>query len=121
MRAKYTRLYADGNGESHFADIEADLVLIDFAPPAAPLHLSSFIPANQTAFFGAPADWISDWHPSPSRNLFVVVAGEWEITASDGEIRRFATASVLLAEDTTGKGHASRVIGETASLAVLIQ
>ena len=69
----------------------------------------------------APAGWSSDWHPSSARNLFFVLSGEWEVTASDGESRRFGVGSVLLVEDTTGKGHSSRVTSETDSLAAMVQ
>jgi hypothetical protein len=121
MRIKLVRLFSDASGESHFADFEEELNLIDFAPPAAPLYLSKILLASETAFFGAPAGWTGDWHVSPSRNLFIVLTGAWEVTASDGETRRFASGSVLLAEDTTGKGHASRVVSTEDSLAVLVR
>jgi hypothetical protein len=117
----YTRLYTDETGESHFADLAIDLTLSDYAPPAPPLELSSFTPATQIGFMSAPAGWSSSWHPSSGRNLFVVLSGEWEVTASDGESRRFPGGSVLLVEDTTGRGHSSRVIGEKDSLAIMVQ
>lgn len=117
----YTRLYSDEHGESHFADVEIDLTLTDYAPPAPPLELSTTTPANQFGFMNAPAGWASDWHPSSARNIFFVLRGEWEVTASDGETRRFSTGSVLLVEDTTGKGHTSRVVSQTDSLAVIVQ
>ena len=103
----YTRLYTDEHGQSHFADIEIDLTLTEYAPPAPPLSLSSFSPATQFGFMNAPVGWSSDWHPTSARNIFFVVTGEWEVIASDGESRRFAAGSVLLVEDTTGKGHSS--------------
>ena len=115
----YTRLYADNLGESHFADIEIDLTLTEYAPPAPPLELSSITPAKQFGFMNAPAGWASDWHPASERNIFFVLSGEWEVTASDGETRRFSAGSVLRVEDTTGKGHKSRVISE--SLAAMVQ
>ena len=117
----YPRLYADADGESHFEDIEIDLASTDYAPPAPPLDLSSFTPATQIGFMRAPAGWSSNWHPSSTRNIFFVLSGEWEVTASDGEARRFAAGSVLLVEDTRGKGHASRVVSDTDSLAVMVQ
>ena len=117
----YTRLYSDAHGESHFEDVEIDLASTDYAPPAPPLELSALAPASQIGFMCAPAGWSSDWHPSSARNLFLVLTGEWEVTASDGETRRFSAASALLVEDTTGKGHWSRVIGESDSLAVMVQ
>jgi len=121
MIARYVRLYSDAEGESHFADAVEEVTLVDYAPPAPPLYISSSFPATTTSFFAAPAGWQSDWHPSSARNLFVVVSGEWEVTASDGETRRFATGSVLLVEDTTGRGHTSRVVSDEDSLAVLVQ
>jgi hypothetical protein len=117
----YVRLYCDEQGESHFADVEIDLRLTDYAPPAPMLELSSTMPATQFGFMKAPAGWSSDWHPASARNIFFVLTGEWEVTASDGESRRFPVGSVLLVEDTTGKGHSSRVVGETDSLAAMVQ
>ncbi len=117
----YTRLYADEDGESHFEDVDIDLTLTDYAPPAPPLNLSSFAPATQFGFMNAPAGWYSDWHASSGRDLFVVLSGEWEVTASDGETRRFGIGAVLRVEDTTGKGHSSRVVGEFDSLAIMVR
>jgi hypothetical protein len=117
----YPRLYADEHGESHFEDVEIDLAAAEYAPPAPPLDLSSFTPATQFGFMRAPAGWSSAWHPSATRNIFFVLSGEWEVTASDGETRRFAAGSALLAEDTSGKGHTSRVLSNTDSLAVMVQ
>ena len=117
----YPRLYADEHGESHFEDVEIDLVSTEYVLPAFPLDLSSFTPATQFGFMRAPAGWSSEWHPSSARNIFFVLNGEWEVTASDGETRRFAAGSVLLAEDTSGQGHVSRVLGEADSLAVMVQ
>jgi hypothetical protein len=34
-----------------------------------------------------------------------------EITTSDGETRRFGPGSLCLLDDTTGKGHNTRVLG----------
>jgi hypothetical protein len=121
MKVSYTRLYSDAAGESHFEDIEAELVEANFAPPAPPVNLSSFLPATQLAFFGAPAGWQGDWHPAPARNFFIVISGEWEVEASDGAVRHFAPKDVLLAEDTVGKGHKSAVVGFNQSLAIVVQ
>ncbi len=55
--------------------------------------------------------------PPPTRLL----SGEWEVTASDGEARRFAAGSVLCVEDTTAKGHSSQVVSQTDSVAAMVQ
>src|SRR6267142_2158710 len=121
MMAIYTRLYSDASGESHFEDVEIDLASTDYTPSAPPLFLSDITTTTQFRFMQAPAGWTSDWHTSSARTMFFVLSGEWEVTASDGEARRFSAGSALLVEDTTGKGHASRVIGQTDSLAAMVQ
>ena len=39
------------------------------------------------------------------------MSGSWEIEASDGVKRVFKAGDVMLADDTTGEGHRSRVLG----------
>jgi hypothetical protein len=58
-------------------------------------------------------------HPVPRRMLFVPIRGEHEVTAGDGETRRSSAGSVILAEDTTGTGHASRITGSDGLLALV--
>lgn len=48
-------------------------------------------------------------HPAPRRQLVVVVDGEFEIATTDGETRTFTPGTVLLIEDTTGRGHVTTV------------
>ena len=112
QQARYTRLYADDHGESHFADVDVGLAPIDFAPPAPPLNVATLYPAAQCFLLAGPADWGGDVpHPTPRRQLFCLLQGETEVTASDGETRRFRPGDVLLLEDTHGKGHATRGVG----------
>jgi hypothetical protein len=116
---KYIRLFADDAGESHFEDVVIEFTNSDYTSSAPPLGLSPVSTATQFGFMSAPAGWGSDWHASSARNFFVVINGEWEVTASDGETRRFGPQSLLLVEDTTGKGHRSRVV--SASVAAIVQ
>ena len=118
---RYVRLFADDNGESHF-DGHRNRVhghRLRAISRAARFFRRRF-PASQVAFMRAPAGWTSDFHVSSARNMFVVLSGEWEVTASDGEARRFATGSALLVEDTTGKGHSSRVTSKTESVSLVV-
>jgi hypothetical protein len=83
------------------------------------MNVSAFAPAKQWAFLQLPASWSGDWHPVPQRQVFFWLAGEVEATVSDGEIRRFPAGSVILCEDTAGRGHCSRTIGSVALAAVV--
>jgi hypothetical protein len=114
------RLYADAAGHSHFEEVQVPLAAQDFAPPARPMNLSAFSPATRWAFFEIPTGWVGEWHPTPRRQVFFWLAGEVEITASDGEVRRFPAGTVLLVEDTTGKGHYSRTV-DADTLAAVVQ
>jgi hypothetical protein len=42
----------------------------------------------------------------------VTVPGEYEVTTSKGDVRRFPRGSVLLVEDTTGKGHSTKIVSD---------
>ena len=111
QHAKYIRLYADEDGESHFEELDITLSPVDFAPPAEPLNIAQFIPTERSFWLGAPAGWAGETpHPTPQRQIFCVLQGEWAVKASDGTIRHYTTGSVLLLEDTWGKGHSTRVI-----------
>jgi hypothetical protein len=113
QHAQYIRLYTDESGESHFEDLEIELSPVDFAPPAAPLNIAQFLPAAQSLWVGAPVGWAGEKpHPSPRRQIFCTVQGEYEVTASDGTVRSFPAGGVLFLEDTWGKGHSSRIISK---------
>ena len=118
---KYTRLYADADGESHFEDVEVRMEEAIFAPPAPPLKLSEFMSSSRFCFLGADPGWSGDWHPAPKRQFMLYIQGEVEVEVSDGEIRRFGPGSVILAEDITGKGHRSWVVGDQEVLLAVVQ
>ncbi|MDA1189806.1 MAG: hypothetical protein O2854_09070 [Chloroflexi bacterium] len=117
QKAAYVRMYADSKGESHFEDVEVEMQPVDFAPPAAPLNIVPLFPAVQTLLVGESSGWGGDVpHPAPQRQVFITTQGEFEVTVSDGEVRRFPVGSVLLLEDTTGKGHSTRIIGDSEAV-----
>jgi hypothetical protein len=107
----YVRMYAGSDGETHFEDVTVDLKLGDYSPPTPPVYISPFVAAKQLGFVSVPAGWVGEWHPVPSRQVFFYLAGEMDVQVSDTERRRFRAGSVLLAEDTGGRGHKSRVVG----------
>ena len=51
-------------------------------------------------------------HPSPCRQYVIWLDAEYELTASDGEKRVIGVGEVVLAEDTTGKGHITKPLGQ---------
>lgn len=109
---QYTRLYADSTGESRFEDLTLDFQLIQYAPPTPNLYVSPFTPATQYGVLILPQGWDGGLHPVQNRQVYFVLSGVAEVELSGGETRRFAPGQMLVGEDTTGKGHHTRVVGK---------
>ncbi len=118
---KYIRIYCDDSGDSHFEDVSVEVSPVDYAPPALPLNLAAPIDSERMILFSVPAGWVGDWHPSPCRQFYIQLSGELEIQVGDGEIRKFSAGSIILVEDTSGRGHVSRNLGNSEVNAVFVQ
>ena len=118
---KYLRIYTDESGESHFSDGVIGLEFTDFAPPAPPIKLSDYIHASRCVFIVFPVGWYGDWHPTPARQIFICIQGALEVTVSDGEKRIVDQGCIVFVEDTEGKGHITKVIGDVDVHATVVQ
>jgi hypothetical protein len=77
------------------------------------------LPSDQTPAFTAVFDFktvstrliddrdgeLGDWHISRPRHLTMILRGIFDIDTDDGKVYRFPAGSVLLAENTAGRGH----------------
>jgi hypothetical protein len=114
MQAHYTRLFTDDQGESRFEDLAIELTQELSVSGADALPIAPFLSSEGTFWAGGSATWKGDaLHPAPRRYIIVTVQGEYEVTTSRGETRRFPAGSVVLTEDTTGKGQ-TKIIGDEA-------
>ncbi len=118
---QYVRLFSDKSGDSHFAEVRADLAPANFAPPAPPLLVSAPFESARFVFLAAPRGWSGAWHPATCQQIVSFVSGEIEVEVTDGESRRFVAGDVLWMEDTTGSGHATRNTGEVDVLMAVTQ
>ncbi|MGH9086115.1 MAG: cupin domain-containing protein [Acidimicrobiales bacterium] len=116
----FIRIYADEDGESHFVDLEPAFEATEFIPPAPPVLMTPGLGATGYSIEQVHPGWVGDWHPVPQRVLAVYLSGEGEMVASDGEARPLVAGTVLLAEDTTGTGHTSRVVGDDVMHVLII-
>jgi hypothetical protein len=111
---KYFRIYTGDDGLSHFEDVEVESSATDVPNPGEAITVGSLI------FRQSPAGRFSDFHRAPRRQFVITLSGGAEIEASDGEVRRVGPGSIMLAEDTTGKGHITRVVGDTERLFLFV-
>lgn len=109
----YLRIYSDADGCSRFESHRIELASIDYAPPAPPLNASSPGAAQSCVFLELPVGWYGDWHPTPVRQWLVLMTGECEFESGDGELCCRKAGDLVMLDDTTGKGHQTRVIGDT--------
>lgn len=118
----YVRLFADPDGNSHLEeDLTLALVPTNFAPPAPAIEVSRIEAATAHAFLRVPAGYLGDWHPSPKRQWIFFISGSMEFEVSDGTRYRGVPGSVVLLEDTSGRGHRSRVIGDKPAVMAAVQ
>ena len=118
---KLFRVFSDQHGESHFEEMDLEMTPVEFAPPAPPIDLSEFRDATRVAIMRAAPGWRADWHPAPKRQLMFYLAGQVEAETSDGERRIMGPGSIVLVEDTSGKGHRSRVVGSEEVVIGVVQ
>lgn len=112
-----TRIFTGEDGETHFETVEVALV-----PDAVARARSGLLGAEGVIFRRTPPGMDRGWHHPPRRQLVVSLAGTSEVTASDGEVRRFGPGSVLLAEDVEpgSPGHRTRALGDGWRLTLFV-
>ena len=102
---KITRIYTGDDGESHFEDVQ--IPLKSFGPGGM---LSEPVTATSVIFRETGSDYNLDFHPAPRRQYVVNLKGSVELETGSGEKRILGAGDILLAEDTTGRGHKSRAV-----------
>ena len=124
---RYVHLYSDSRGVSHFRvetlEFEASAARGAGGPGLSAPHELLAYPLPDTR--GATLLLLKrgareDWHRAPRRQWLIVIQGKAQVTASDGTVRRFGVGSVLLMDDTTGKGHITQAVGKVDHIALII-
>jgi hypothetical protein len=111
-----TRIFTGTDGESHFEDM--DIPLEDLGPVGA---MSKLIEATGVVFRETGADYDLDFHNAPRRQFVLMLSGgEVEIEVGDGSKRLLGPGDILLAEDTTGRGHISRAIDDQPRVSIFV-
>ena len=115
----FLRLYTGADGKSHFEEMK---------PP-----FTSFVDTEGAHGEGTPLEaatgiiircnapgYFLDFHNAPRRQYIIPIAGETEIGTGDGAVRRVGPGTVLLAEDLTGQGHTTRVVGTETRFNIVV-
>ena len=115
MKMRIHNIYADATGEFHIRDLDVEWVR---SGPAG--KISDPVPVLSMAFRTTDGSYKLEWHNAPRRQYIVNLEGSVEITTSDGESRVIGPGEIILAEDTTGKGHLSKAVAGGARRSLII-
>jgi hypothetical protein len=107
---KTHRLYTGPDGQSHIEPIDIE----------KNADWLKGLPTTQISFRVWPKGEFLDWHPAPRRQFVIILSGQLEIGCGDGTKQVFGPGDARLVEDTTGKGHTTRVLGGEPCLTATI-
>jgi hypothetical protein len=109
--AKIWRVYSGSDGQSHIA--EMSLAMKPFVDiEGAHGETTPIQSVTGIAFRVAPPGYVLSWHCAPRRQYSISLSGSAEIEVGDGTVARIGPGDVVLAEDLTGQGHVTRVVGD---------
>ena len=99
-----TRLYTGADGQTHAEEIEAKFTA------GSPNEVFKMGTVGAELHRAAPGTVI-DWHTAPRRQYVITLSGQGELEVSGGKKIPVGPGHIELVEDTTGKGHITRVTG----------
>jgi quercetin dioxygenase-like cupin family protein len=100
-----TRLYTGPDGQTHAEEVEAKFT------PGTGNDVYKMTGTMGAQLSRAPAGRVSDWHTAPRRQYVITLSGRGELEVAGGIKIPVEPGHIELVEDTTGKGHITRVVG----------
>ena len=116
---KIFRVYSGPDGKSHIAEEPMDLKPFKDVEGSygegTPMQKASGI-----SFRVFPPGYVLHWHCAPRRQYSITLSGAAEIEVGDGTVARVGPGDIVLAEDLTGQGHMTRVVGTEPRLSAIV-
>jgi hypothetical protein len=100
------RIFTGSDGQSHAEEIQ--------------LTPGMMLKATGVQFNRAPPGRFSDWHVGPRRQFVITLSGRGELGLAGGQKLALEPGVIELIEDTTGKGHTTRVVGSEDRITISI-
>jgi len=109
------RIYGGADGKSHFEDIEPR-----FESRGDRSESAELIPGSGIVVRRFDPERSNPWHHAPGRAAVFTLSGAVDIEIGDGTVRRLGPGDILIAEDLTGQGHATREVGPAARVSIFV-
>jgi len=100
-----TRLYTGPDGQTHSEEIEVKFT------PGATNDVFALMKISGAELRRASPGAVNDWHNAPRRQYVITLSGRGEVELAGGKKIPLDPGHIELAEDLTGKGHITRVVG----------
>ena len=100
-----TRLYTGSDGQTHVEETEAKFTV------GGNNDVFKLMSITGAELHRAAPGTVIDWHTAPRRQYVITLSGQGEIEVAGGKKFTVGPGHIDLVEDTTGKGHITRVTG----------
>ena len=100
-----TRLYTGPDNQTHAEEVEMKFT------PGNPNEVGKMLPVNGAELHRGAPGRVSDWHRGPRKQYVITLSGQGELEVAGGKKIGVGPGHIELIEDTTGKGHITRVTG----------
>src|SRR3989440_12442693 len=107
------RIYTGADNRSHFEEVRPR-----FEPRGDQSETAELIPGSGIIVRRFDPKRSNPWHHAPGRYAVFTLMGAVDIEIGDGTVRRLGPGDILIAEDLTGQGHATRGAGAEPRVAV---
>jgi hypothetical protein len=116
---KFVRVYSGDDGQSKIEEL--DFEMQDFVDSEGAHGKGTPMQnAGGVTFREYAPGYFLDFHTAPRRQYSITLSGQVEVAVPDGTTMLTGPGTVLLAEDLTGSGHSTRVVGTEPRFALIV-
>ena len=105
LKARLIHIFATADGESHVS-------IVEIANDAGEIPVTSMTARAYARTLSSEADW----HTAPRKQFAINMTGDLEVEISNGTRQAIGQGDLVYLEDTTGKGHVTRVQSPVTNL-----
>ena len=100
-----TRLYTGPDNQTHAEEVELKFT------PGSPAEVAKMMQVTGAELHRTAGGSVDDWHRAPRRQYVITLSGRGELEVAGGKKVSVGPGNIDLVEDTTGKGHVTKVLG----------
>jgi quercetin dioxygenase-like cupin family protein len=100
-----THLFTGPDNQTHAEEVELKFM------PGKPAEVSKMMQVSSAELHRTAGGSVDDWHRAPRRQYVITLSGQGEVEVAGGKKISMGPGHIDFVEDTTGKGHITKVLG----------